>query len=129
MQWSMNAPSQTSPLLSSEDLASFRAQLVEDGARSAEQAAALSANFEAIVEAAELVYTDDEHDPEGSTIAFERAQVSALQRQATADVESITDALARLDAGTFGMCESCGQAIGIERLHALPATTHCVSCA
>ncbi|MCU1368055.1 MAG: hypothetical protein JWN39_3694 [Ilumatobacteraceae bacterium] len=107
----------------------LRALLVDEAARSAEQAAALSASFEAIVAAAELVNTDDEHDPEGTTIAFERAQVSALHRQATADVESIAQALERLDAGTYGACESCGRPIGFDRLSALPASTHCVSCA
>ena len=37
-------------------------------------------------------------------------------------------ALERLDDGTFGKCESCGQQIPIERLEALPAARLCLSC-
>ncbi|MCU1400469.1 MAG: hypothetical protein JWN62_3578 [Acidimicrobiales bacterium] len=125
----VNASRSISSLPSAADLAELRALLVHEAARSSEQAAALSASFEAIVGAAELVNTDDEHDPEGTTIAFERAQITALHRQALADVESIGHALDRLDAGTYGACETCGQPIGIDRLTALPASIHCVSCA
>src|SRR3954454_1108423 len=50
---------------------------------------------------------DDEHDPEGSTIAFERAQVAALLAQAEGHLKESTDALRRLDAGTYGHCEFC----------------------
>lgn len=41
----------------------------------------------------------------------------------------ITAALQRIDAGTFGMCEACGQSIPEARLDALPYTRHCVACA
>lgn len=115
--------------LSATDREQLRERLIEDAARSSEQAAALSISFDAIVEAAELVNTDDEHDPEGTTVAFERAQVSALHRQAEADLEAINEALLRLDDEDYGMCAECGEPIGIERLVALPASTHCVACA
>ena len=115
--------------LSTADRGQLRTRLIADAARSSEQAAALSSSFEAIVEAAELVNTDDEHDPEGTTIAFERAQVLALQRQAEADLEAIEEALLRLDDEGYGMCTECGAPIGLERLVALPASTHCIVCA
>ena len=54
---------------------------------------------------------DDEHDPEGATIAFERQQVVALldaARRRLADVEA---ALARREAGGYGICEICGRPI------------------
>lgn len=41
----------------------------------------------------------------------------------------IGEALARLDAGTFGTCEECGQPIAKPRLQALPYTRHCIECA
>ncbi len=50
-----------------------RAALTAERAQVADQLAALQRDFDALVEAATGVATDDEHDPKGSTIAFERA--------------------------------------------------------
>ena len=47
-------------------------------------------------------------------------------RQRTGELE---DALERLEAGTYGVCESCGRPIAIERLEALPETRLCIDCA
>jgi RNA polymerase-binding protein DksA len=41
----------------------------------------------------------------------------------------IDAALARIDAGTFGRCATCGRPIGVKRLHAVPYTPHCIDCA
>jgi DnaK suppressor protein len=90
---------------------------------------AMTAEFEEIVTATAGSNTDDEHDPEGSTIAFERAQVSALLLEAQAYLGELDCALARLDAGSYGICERCGVPIAPERLAARPATQTCVSCA
>jgi DnaK suppressor protein len=40
----------------------------------------------------------------------------------------IQEALERLDAGEYGICEECGEEIGIERLKARPVTTLCIQC-
>ena len=40
----------------------------------------------------------------------------------------IQEALARLDDGEFGICETCSEPIGIERLKARPVTTLCIEC-
>ena len=40
----------------------------------------------------------------------------------------IEEALARIEAGTFGICEVCGEDIGAERLEARPVTTLCINC-
>jgi DnaK suppressor protein len=72
---------------------------------------------------------DDEHDPEGATIAFERQQVAALldrTRRRLADVEA---ALERRAAGHYGVCETCGRPIASERLTARPAARTCIDCA
>jgi RNA polymerase-binding transcription factor DksA len=90
---------------------------------------AMTTEFEEIVTATAGSNTDDEHDPEGSTIAFERAQVSALLTEARAYLGELDRALMRLEAGTYGTCERCGTAITPERLTARPATQTCVSCA
>lgn len=94
-----------------------------------EQVERLTAVFDGIVESAELVATDDEHDPEGHTIAYERQQVAALIRDARQRLDELADAQARIDAGTYGRCTSCGSPIGAERLAALPGTGTCIACA
>ena len=69
---------------------------------------------------------DDEHDPEGATIAFERSQLGALVRPALVHLAEIVAAAGRLDDGTYGTCEADGKAIPEERLEALPATRLCL---
>ena len=83
----------------------------------------------AIVAAARETASDDEHDPEGATIAFDRAQVAALERSAVDQLAEIDAALARLAAGTYGRCERCGQEIPLERLAARPTARRCTPCA
>ena len=90
---------------------------------------ALSAEFDEIVAGAELVNTDDEHDPDGATIAFERAQVAALRDAAVRQRDSLHRAMAALESGAYGRCERCGESIGDERLDAVPGATRCVRCA
>ena len=91
--------------------------------------ASLTSSFDDIVGAAELVNTDDEHDPEGTTIAFERSQVKALLTQAEHDRAALRDTLERIGEPGFGTCEHCQRFIGVERLLALPTATRCVHCA
>jgi DnaK suppressor protein len=90
---------------------------------------AMKAEFEEIVAATAGSNSDDEHDPEGSTIAFERAQVSALLAEGRTALIDLDLASARLEAGSYGTCERCGAPIAAERLAARPATKTCVSCA
>lgn len=89
----------------------------------------LLADLRSVVEGSRDVATDDEHDPEGATIAYERSKVMALARQAEDQLATIQRALARVDAGTYGNCERCGGGIGEERLLARPSATTCVHCA
>jgi DnaK suppressor protein len=94
-----------------------------------EQVAALTLSRDEIVEATVGANADDEHDPEGATIAFERQQVVALLEQAQASLASAEKALAARAAGSYGRCERCGTAIGEERLEARPSATTCITCA
>ena len=66
---------------------------------------------------------------EGGTLSFEYEMERQLDATSLAHVQQIDVALSRMDAGTYGDCEDCGNAIPIERLRALPHTTRCVSCA
>ena len=91
--------------------------------------AGLKRDFASSVEARVSANADDEHDPEGATIAFERQQVAALIEDAHSQLEQIDAALARLEDGSYGICISCGKPIGAARLAARPAATTCIGCA
>jgi DnaK suppressor protein len=81
------------------------------------------------VEAAALDPPDDEHDPDGATVGFERAMVIDLLHQAEADLESLNGALERVRDGAYGVCAGCGTTISAERLAAQPTTRSCIDCA
>jgi RNA polymerase-binding transcription factor DksA len=91
--------------------------------------AALARRHADIVEASAFSANDDEHDPEGATVAFEREQVAALLRQARDDLLRLDLASERVKGGTYGLCERCGESIGDGRLEALPAAATCIDCA
>jgi RNA polymerase-binding transcription factor DksA len=98
-------------------------------ARVVDAIAGLRRSLEEIVEAAAGANLDDEHDPEGATVGFERAQVTKLLADAEVRLEEIDAALERIRSDTYGTCASCGRAISRERLEVRPAATLCVSCA
>ena len=98
-------------------------------ARTAAQVDALARDLDRIFEASELVSTDDEHDPEGTTIAYERAQVTALLAQARGDLDVLDRALTDVQRTGHVRCEGCGEPIAIERLLALPTARTCIRCA
>jgi RNA polymerase-binding transcription factor DksA len=97
--------------------------------RTAAQIEALAADLADIKASSELVATDDEHDPEGATIAFERSRIDALLTQAREHLLALDRAEGRLAAGTYGRCERCGGLISAERLAARPTTATCIACA
>ena len=82
-----------------------------------------------IVEASNSANLDDEHDPEGATVGFERAQISALLERAQAQLAEIDAALQRVSDGTYAACEVCGEPIPDRRLAAQPAARRCIACA
>ncbi|MCU1499671.1 MAG: TraR/DksA family transcriptional regulator [Acidimicrobiales bacterium] len=110
------------------DLESVRARLTAAREETVQQLSSLTRDFDDIVAGSEHVNTDDEHDPEGATVAFERAQVAALRASAQRRLAALDDALRRLDEGTYGVCTVCGRPIGAERLAAVPGTDTCVDC-
>ena len=106
-----------------------RAALRAERAATLDQVAGLEREFGGIVAASQAANADDEHDPEGATIAYERQHVVSLLEQARDHLAAIDDALSRLGEGGYGRCEVCGQPIAPERLAARPTATRCVACA
>jgi RNA polymerase-binding protein DksA len=89
----------------------------------------LTAEFDGIVASVAAESPDDEHDPSGATTGFERQRVAALLDHARRRLAELDDALIRTEAGTYGLCESCGDPIAPERLEARPTATTCIACA
>jgi DnaK suppressor protein len=108
-----------------------KSRLNFDRERALGQIADLEREFTAIVASAAdgSAGGDDEHDPEGATVAFERQHVAALLDRARAHLQAIDTALRKVDAGSYEICDVCGRPIGAERLAARPAALACVRCA
>lgn len=94
-----------------------------------EQVRGLERQHTEIVAAAQGSNGDDEHDPEGATIGFERQQLAALLAQAVHTRGEIMQGLDRLDEGLYGVCEVCQSRIDFERLEVRPAARTCIACA
>jgi DnaK suppressor protein len=100
--------------------------LARDRATELERLAALRREYAEVVDATEMSNADDEHDPEGSTIAYERSQIASFIARAEAHLAEIEDAQRRIAEGTYGLCEVCGRPIPAGRLEARPTATTCV---
>jgi RNA polymerase-binding transcription factor DksA len=87
-----------------------------------EQIKDLKALYDELLAAEVGSNADDEHDPEGMTLAFERQQLAAV-------IERFEQKRADILRGSSGVCEVCGQPIGRERLEARPYARTCVDCA
>ena len=94
--------------LSPSDRVELRAILEAERRRTSEQVEALSADLDTIIEGSAVAPPDDEHDPEGATIGFERAQVASLLDRARSRLVELDRAKERLAAGTYGSCRNCG---------------------
>jgi DnaK suppressor protein len=106
-----------------------RALLLAERDTYVQQAESLRAEAEQL--AAEMEPGDiqfDEESGEGGTMNVERERDLALSAQARAAVDEIDRALAKIDAGTYGICERCGEPIKRARLKALPYAALCIGC-
>lgn len=66
---------------------------------------------------------------DSSQVTAERGEAEALAHTLQETLSDVEAALARMDEGTFGTCEGCGQQIAAPRLEAMPAARLCIDCA
>ena len=88
--------------------------------------ASLTRDLEALFAASVDSNADDEHDPEGQTIAYERSQLAALIQGAQDHLAGIEAGMIRLKQGSYGICEVCRQPIPAARLEARPTARTCI---
>ena len=106
-----------------------RAELIAERATYLESAESLRLDAEALAEDMEPGDIQfDEESGEGDTLNVERERDLALSAQARAAVDEIDRALAKIDAGNYGVCERCGEPIKRARLKALPHAALCIAC-
>jgi DnaK suppressor protein len=103
--------------------------LEEERATYLRQAESLQAEADSLTEDREPGDVQfDEESGEGDTLAVERERDLALSAQARAAIEEIDRAIVKIHDGSYGHCDSCGNAIPKERLKALPYAALCVRC-
>lgn len=68
----------------------------------------------------------DNHPGDLGTETFERGRDLAINETLNSELEQIQEAFERIDKGTYGVCDECGQEIPYERLEALPFTKYCI---
>jgi RNA polymerase-binding transcription factor DksA len=112
-----------------DDRAEVESRLAARRASTITQIDQLTRSLDDIMDAATGIATDDEHDPEGQTIAFERAQLASLLNQARSRLADLDAAARRLADGSYGRCERCDRPIPPERLDVRPTATTCIACA
>jgi DnaK suppressor protein len=84
-------------------------------------------NSSLIEETGELMSSSaDNHLADTASETYERELDEGLEEDARAQLRQVEEALARIEAGTYGTCAACGKEIPEERLEAVPWTTLCI---
>jgi DnaK suppressor protein len=116
--------------LAKSTLDRFRKRLEQEKERLEE----LIADYERELEEARLTESSSDRSPdpgnaEASSMKLEYAKELSIEQNTLDLLRKVDRALERVEAGTYGLCESCGNAIPVERLDVLPYSTLCVECA
>ncbi|GAA4041216.1 hypothetical protein GCM10022248_04560 [Nonomuraea soli] len=126
MEAAMTAVTQTAtPSMWSE------AELAEVRAALAQEVAELNADIlrhESEIASGDVTKGAGDDQADAGAKTYEREREIALTLNARDLVAQNERAIARIDAGTYGVCESCHKPIGKERLQAFPRATLCVTC-
>ena len=101
------------------ELSTLRAQLEDERARLASQISVLDVGHDQ-----SLAY--DENFADSGQVAAEQGENKALLNQLNEQLADVERALAKMDKGTYGLCERCGEPIAEARLEAMPATRFCI---
>jgi RNA polymerase-binding transcription factor DksA len=118
-----------SPAVAASTLERLRVLLLEEQSQHVKQAEGLLAEAEALANEREPGDTQfDEESGEGDTLSVERERDLALSASARQTVDDIAKALLRMDDGSYGYCEVCGDRIPVPRLEAIPWADQCVKC-
>jgi DnaK suppressor protein len=112
------------------DVEPFKTRLLDERQRTLKAIAYLQEEHrsETEDELRELSGGSDNHLADMATHTYDRELDSTLEESEEQHLAHVDAALARIEAGTFGICENCGREIGYERLEAMPWVTLCIDC-
>ena len=105
------------------------AELQENDARAALEEEQVHLRAQLTEHASDGAMEYDENFADSGQVAAEQGENRALVNQLAETLADVERALAKLDEGSYGACESCGNDIGEARLEAMPATRYCITCA
>ena len=108
------------------EIAAVRQQLAADALRLREEIQHAEDELNELLRDSGEGSGDDQADAGSKT--FEREHEMSVANNARDLLQQVEHALARIADGTYGVCESCGNAIGKARLQAFPRATLCVTC-
>lgn len=94
-----------------------------------EERASLEHQLEELGFGGETKLTYDPNFADSSQVTAERGEAEALAAQLREALAAVERALAKIDDGTYGICERCGKPISAARLEAKPASRYCIDCA
>ena len=116
--------------MSAVDTQRFKEMLLEERQRVADAIEYLHEETPGSLEdeTEEIVGSSDNHLAETASATLDREIDYTLEGNAEQVLASIDAALARIEDGTYGICETCGQPISEERLEAIPYATQCIDC-
>ncbi len=106
----------------------MKTRLVQEKARLEADRASLLEHEGMASELGELASVDVNHPADVGTEMFERERQQALNENLTQLIKQVNNALAKIAAGTYGVCDNCSAAIPDARMNALPYATYCIAC-
>ncbi len=110
------------------DTEHFRQRLLDDRARAQGALDYLHEENPGSMEDETQDIPSDNHPGDAATITHDREIDYTLEENEERLIAEIDAALQRIEGGTFGICGTCGNPIGEERLEAVPYTTQCIDC-
>ena len=106
----------------------FRERLVQERARVANAISYLHEDNSRSLEDEAEEETFDQHPADAASITLGREIDTTLEENSEQVLRAIDDALARIEAGTYGTCGRCGNPISAARLEAMPYANKCIDC-
>ena len=110
------------------DTEHFKQRLLEERQRAQEARDYIHEESRGQLEDEREEIQSDNHPGDMATSTFDRELDYTLEENVERALAAIDAALQRIEDGTYGTCETCGEPIGTERLEALPWTTQCIDC-
>jgi RNA polymerase-binding protein DksA len=110
------------------DTGHFKQRLLDERARVQEALDYLHVENPGSMEDETQEIPSDNHPADVATITLDREIDYTLEENEERVLAAIDGALKRIDDGTYGICQTCGRPIAVERLEAVPYTTQCIDC-